>query len=109
MTTIRCEADLAAGLSLLLTRDPRLCPIADACGPLPLRLSPPGFAGLASIIVSQMVSRASADAMLGRLAADVGKRLEATTSETVQLGAALGRARAAVDAAIARRAERETP
>jgi hypothetical protein len=46
--------------------------------------------------------------MLGRLASDVGSRLDATTSETVRLGAALGRARAAVDAAIARRAERES-
>jgi DNA-3-methyladenine glycosylase II len=74
LTTIRCEADLAAGLSFLLTCDPRLCPIADACGPLPLRLSPPGFAGLASIIVSQMVSRASADAIWRRMTAVLGNR-----------------------------------
>ncbi|MCJ8240083.1 DNA-3-methyladenine glycosylase family protein [Peteryoungia algae] len=74
MTTIRCEADLAAGLSLLLTRDPRLCPIAEACSPLPLRLSAPGFAGLASIIVSQMVSRASADAIWRRMTAVLGNR-----------------------------------
>lgn len=74
MTTIRCEEDLAAGLSLLLQRDPRLCPIAEACQPLPLRLSAPGFAGLASIIVSQMVSRASADAIWRRMTAVLGNR-----------------------------------
>jgi hypothetical protein len=68
-----------------------------------------GGAACGPVAATAAAARASADAMLGRLAADVGKRLEATTSETVQLGAALGRARAAVDAAIARRAERETP
>ena len=71
---IRNEADLAEGLALLLERDPRLCRIAEACGPLPLRLSPPGFAGLASIIVSQMVSRASADAIWRRMTAVLGLR-----------------------------------
>ncbi|WP_197278366.1 DNA-3-methyladenine glycosylase [Rhizobium sp. AAP43] len=71
---IRNEADLSAGLDMLLQRDPRLCPIADACGPLPLRLSAPGFAGLASIIVSQMVSRASADAIWRRMTAVLGHR-----------------------------------
>lgn len=71
---IRNEADLAEGLALLLERDPRLRAIAAACGPLPLRLSPPGFAGLASIIVSQMVSRASADAIWRRMTAVMGLR-----------------------------------
>lgn len=69
---IRDEADLKLGLATLLERDPRLSPIADACGPLPLRLSKPGFAGLASIIVSQMVSRASADAIWRRMTAVLG-------------------------------------
>jgi hypothetical protein len=68
-----------------------------------------GGAAHGQVAANAAAARASADAMLGRLAADVGKRLEATSSETVQLGAALGRARAAVDAALARRAERETP
>ena len=35
-------------------------------GDVPLRLSEPGFGSLASIIVSQQVSRASADAIFGR-------------------------------------------
>ncbi|KQW28137.1 DNA-3-methyladenine glycosidase [Rhizobium sp. Root274] len=71
---IRNEADLAEGLGILLERDPRLLPIAKGCGALPLRLSPPGFAGLASIIVSQMVSRASADAIWRRMTAVLGLR-----------------------------------
>jgi DNA-3-methyladenine glycosylase II len=66
---ITCEADVAAGLEQLLLLDSRLAPIADLAGPLPLRLSEPGFAGLASIIVSQMVSRASAAAIWRRIAA----------------------------------------
>lgn len=66
---IQSDADIADGLTHLLRRDPRLVPIAQIAGPLPLRLSEPGFAGLASIIVSQMVSRASAQAIWGRLTA----------------------------------------
>ncbi|NGO65545.1 DNA-3-methyladenine glycosylase 2 family protein [Rhizobium daejeonense] len=76
--TITTRADLDAGLDELLTIDPRLVPIAGACGPLPLRLSEPGFAGLANIIVSQMVSRASADAIWRRIVAATG---EVVTSE----------------------------
>lgn len=68
-----------------------------------------GGAAQGRVAANAAAARASADAMLGRLAADVGKRLAASASETAELGAALGRARAAVDAAIARRAERETP
>lgn len=71
---IRDEADLKLGLATLLERDPRLEAIAEACGPLPIRLSPPGFAGLASIIVSQMVSRASAEAIWRRMTAVLGHR-----------------------------------
>ncbi|MFZ4689565.1 MAG: hypothetical protein ACOYLS_10030 [Polymorphobacter sp.] len=52
-------------------------------------------------------ARAAADAMLGRLADDVGRRLAGTRAEQRQLGEALARAQAAVDAAVARRADRE--
>ena len=69
---IRDQADLDWGLQQLLALDPRLEPIARACGPLPLRLQAPGFAGLSSIIVSQMVSRASADAIWGRIVIKLG-------------------------------------
>ena len=61
--------DIAEGLEALAAIDPRLAPVIATAGEVPLRLSEPGFASLASIIVSQQVSRASADAILGRLAA----------------------------------------
>lgn len=70
---IRTDADLMDGLARLLVLDPRLVRLAEAAGPLPLRLSEPGFAGLAAIIVSQMVSRASAQAIWGRVSAAMGE------------------------------------
>lgn len=78
---IRNDADIRTGLGELLRLDPRLIPIAEIAGPLPLRLATPGFAGLASIIVSQMVSRASADA--------IWRRIEAAGPVTAQAYAAL--------------------
>ncbi|MDE8762686.1 MULTISPECIES: DNA-3-methyladenine glycosylase family protein [Rhizobium] len=64
---IRNDDDVRLGLEALLRLDPRLAPIAAHAGPLPLRLREPGFAGLAHIIVSQMVSRASAEAIWRRM------------------------------------------
>jgi DNA-3-methyladenine glycosylase II len=64
---IRNEDDVRAGLEQLLRLDPRLAPVAAEAGPLPLRLREPGFEGLAHIIVSQMVSRASAEAIWRRM------------------------------------------
>jgi len=64
---IRNEGDVEQGLSELLRLDPRLSVVAADAGPLPLRLREPGFAGLAHIIVSQMVSRASAEAIWRRM------------------------------------------
>ena len=78
---IRNDADIETGLSQLLQLDPRLIPIAEIAGPLPLRLAAPGFSGLASIIVSQMVSRASADA--------IWRRIEAAGPVTAQAYAGL--------------------
>jgi DNA-3-methyladenine glycosylase II len=43
--------------------------LVEVGGPPPLRLRPPGFAGMAAIIVSQQVSVASATAIFGRLEA----------------------------------------
>lgn len=71
---IRNETDLAFGLEALLEADPGLRPIAEGCGELPLRLSDADFAGLASIIVSQVVSRASADAIWRRMTMVLGAR-----------------------------------
>ncbi len=67
MQIIRSEEDIREGLEHLLRLDPRLADIAEEAGPIPLRLREPGFAGLAHIIVSQMVSRASAEAIWRRM------------------------------------------
>lgn len=64
---IRTQADVAAGLVDLALLDARLFTVIDKAGPVPLRLQDPGYRGMAGIIVSQMVSRASADAIWRRL------------------------------------------
>lgn len=58
--------DISAGLDELCRIDPRLAVIRGLAGEVPLRRSAPGFASLASIIVSQQVSTASAKAIFGR-------------------------------------------
>lgn len=68
MQVIRTSTDVKRGLARLVEADARLAPVAAIAGELPLRLSTPDFAGLAGIIVSQQVSRASAEAIHGRLA-----------------------------------------
>ncbi len=67
MQIIRNDDDVRLGLEQLLLLDPRLVSVAADAGPLPLRLREPGFEGLAHIIVSQMVSRASAEAIWRRM------------------------------------------
>ncbi|QWW67428.1 DNA-3-methyladenine glycosylase [Rhizobium sp. WYJ-E13] len=66
------EKDIEEGLAALLVLDPRLVSVAKEAGPVPLRLREPGFAGLAHIIVSQMVSRASAEAIWRRMQPESG-------------------------------------
>ncbi|MCF3641036.1 DNA-3-methyladenine glycosylase [Rhizobium sp. TRM95111] len=72
MHMIRTDADVAAGLVDLALLDPRLFVIIDKAGPVPLRRLDPGYRGLAGIVVSQMVSRASADAIWRKLEALAG-------------------------------------
>lgn len=67
MQRISTLDDIATGLSALCVIDPRLDKVRAAAGEVPLRRSEPGFRSLVSIIVSQQVSRASADAIFGRL------------------------------------------
>ncbi|WP_312930892.1 DNA-3-methyladenine glycosylase family protein [Agrobacterium cavarae] len=69
MKIIQSTADIDEGVSALRLIDPRLEPVIERAGEIPLRLSEAGFAGLAHIIVSQMVSRASADAIWRRMVA----------------------------------------
>src|ERR1700757_4339341 len=64
---IDTEADIAAGLDALLAADSRLKQVAAVAGAVPLRRRPGGFSGLASIVVSQQLSTASAGAIWGRL------------------------------------------
>ena len=58
--------DILEGLDALCLIDPRLAAIRALAGEVPLRRSAPGFHSLASIIVSQQVSTASARAIFGR-------------------------------------------
>lgn len=67
MHRIATPEDVSQGLDALCALDPRLETVRSRAGQVPLRLSAPGFESLASIIVSQQVSRASADAIFGRL------------------------------------------
>lgn len=67
MTVIRDMTHIREGIEALACLDPRLVPIIEVSGEVPLRLIEPGFAGLASIVVSQMVSRASAAAIWTRI------------------------------------------
>ncbi|MEJ8307423.1 DNA-3-methyladenine glycosylase 2 family protein [Agrobacterium larrymoorei] len=69
MKIIRSMADIDEGVAALRIIDPRLEAVIERAGGIPLRLNEAGFAGLAHIIVSQMVSRASADAIWRRMVA----------------------------------------
>jgi len=64
---IHNEADLETALASLVEADSRLAAISATAGPLPLRRRPAGFAGLASIVVAQQLSTASASAIWRRL------------------------------------------
>lgn len=64
---IECEADLNTALAHLIELDPRLNDLLAIAGRPPLRKRPGGFQGLASIVVSQQLSTASAAAIWGRL------------------------------------------
>lgn len=70
MAIIRGEDDIREGLAALLAADPALVVVAEASGPVPLRLSEPGFAGLAHVVVSQLISRAAAQAIWSRMVAE---------------------------------------
>jgi len=66
---IHTEADLEAAILSLTKADPRFEQALSVGGRPPLRRRADGFAGLASIIVSQQLSTASASAIWGRLQA----------------------------------------
>jgi len=67
MQRISTLDDITAGLDALCAIDARLEKVRAISGEVPLRRTEPGFASLVSIVISQQVSRASADAIFGRL------------------------------------------
>ncbi len=67
MRRIDSLSDIEAGLEALVLADVRLAEIRSRSHAVPLRRSQPGFESLASIIVAQQVSTASAAAIWGRL------------------------------------------
>ena len=73
MRIIESDADVLDGVRALLRLDPRLEEIVAYAGALPLRRSPPGFSGLAEIIVAQMISKASAAAIWNRMVAHMDR------------------------------------
>jgi len=95
---IHTEADLEAATAHLIAADRRLAAAHALAGPLPLRRRPGGFAGLASIVVSQQLSTASAAAILGRLTAaidpfDQAGMLRARTPKLRRVGLSMGKIR----------------
>ena len=66
---IRTEADLDTAIAALIKADRRFEPAFALAGRPPLRKRADGFAGLASIVVSQQLSTASARAIWARLEA----------------------------------------
>lgn len=68
MPRITCDADLEEGMAALKALDPAWEPIIARTGIPPLRRRESGFTSLASIIVSQQLSVASARAVWARMA-----------------------------------------
>jgi DNA-3-methyladenine glycosylase II len=88
---IHTEADLDAALACLVDLDPRFAQALALAGRPPLRKRPGGFAGLASIVVAQQLSTASAKAIWGRLNAaldplDQAAVLRARTAKLARAG-----------------------
>lgn len=76
-------------LDALMALDPRLVPLVEVAGRPALRRRPPGFAGLAAVVVAQQLSVASARAIHGRVEALLGgaptvERLLAATPEALR-------------------------
>jgi DNA-3-methyladenine glycosylase II len=69
--TIETDADLREGIRALRRKCPHLRRVHDRAGDPPLRRHPPGFEGLARIVVGQQLSIASAQAIWSRVAAAV--------------------------------------
>lgn len=66
MKPIETKDDIETGLAALLALDARLAAVVAFAGDVPLRRNPPGLSSFIAIVVSQQISRASADAILAR-------------------------------------------
>lgn len=66
------DVDIAAHLTALLVKVPRLAPIAEMAGPLPLRRSPSGLPSLVRIICGQQVSTSAAASIFHRVETGLG-------------------------------------
>lgn len=73
MRRIDSTDDISEGLLALARNDLRLARAIELSGPVPLRRKPPGFAALAEIVLSQMVSKASANALWRKLELAAGE------------------------------------
>lgn len=67
MQRLRNGDDLEKALAALYAQCPLLSDIAAQCPEIPLRLMPPGFAGLAEVVTGQMISKQAAAAIFARL------------------------------------------
>ena len=73
MQQIDSEITLLNHLNELIIIEPRLKPILEISGKVPLRLRTGGFAGMVNIISSQLLSVASANAIHNRLVELMGE------------------------------------
>lgn len=64
---IKSDQDMQLASARLCALEPRFAHVIDLAGPPPLRRRPDGFAAVASAIISQQVSVASANAIRNRL------------------------------------------
>jgi len=110
-TYLRTQADLERAITTLARQDPRLREVLATTGLPTLRRRPPGFAGLAQIIVGQQLSTASATAIWNRLsqafdpfAPDAIRR--ATTTRLAKLGLSAAKIKALKSIATELRAKR---
>ena len=66
---IRCETTLGQALDALVAHEPGFAVLRAEAGPVPLRATAPGFAGLARIVIGQQVSTHVASVLSARLEA----------------------------------------
>ncbi|MEH6443884.1 MAG: DNA-3-methyladenine glycosylase 2 family protein [Oceanospirillaceae bacterium] len=96
MNNITSVADINADIQQLLIKDPRLKRVFAVIDTVPLRLREGGFAGIALIVVGQLLSVASANAISNRLNALVAPLTAEnylTTDAKLLLGCGLSNAK----------------